>query len=67
MSGKNWRLVAYEPFEFEKQPVEVQDFRKSTDHCRGIYGTYLKSMKAAKLEDVNMLLAGFRVTRMIGS
>ena len=30
-------LVADEPVEFEKQPVEVQDCRKITNHCRGIY------------------------------
>ena len=30
--------------------VEVQDFRKSTDHFRGIYGIYLKLIK----EDQNI-------------
>ena len=38
MSGKKimW-LVTDEPVEFEKNPVEVQDFRKFTDRFRGIY------------------------------
>ena len=48
----NWRLVAYELVEFEKEPVEVRDFRRITDHFRGLYRIYLKRMKA-KLEDVN--------------
>ena len=30
-------LVAHEPIEFEKQPVEVQDFRRMTNHFRGTY------------------------------
>ena len=38
MSGKNRRLVADEPVEFEKSPVEVvQDFTRFTDHLRIIY------------------------------
>jgi hypothetical protein len=35
MSGKNRRLVTDEP-------VEVEDFRRITDHFREIYGIYLK-------------------------
>ena len=35
MSGKNRRLVTDEP-------VEVDDFRRITDHFREIYGIYLK-------------------------
>ena len=42
MIGENRQLVTDEPVEFEKQPVEVQDFRRITDHFRGIYGIYLK-------------------------
>ena len=42
MSGKNWQLVADEPDEFEIKLVEVQDFKRSTDHFRGIYRIYLK-------------------------
>ena len=37
MIGENRQLVTDEPVEFEKQPVEVQDCRKFTDHFRGIY------------------------------
>ena len=39
------RLVADEPVEFEKSPVEVQDFRKIAHHFRWLYGAYLKLMK----------------------
>ena len=45
MSGENRPLVTDEPVELEKQPVEVQDFMKSTDHFQGIYGKYLKLVK----------------------
>ena len=38
--GENWQLVTNEPVEFEKQPVEVQDCRKITDHFRGNYRIY---------------------------
>ena len=31
------QLITDEPIEFEKQPVEVQDCRKITNHFRGIY------------------------------
>ena len=37
MSGKNRQLIADEAVEFEKSPVEVQDFRRITDQFRGIY------------------------------
>jgi hypothetical protein len=42
VSGRNRRLVADEPVEFEKLPVEVQFLGKFTDHFRGIYKIYLK-------------------------
>ena len=45
MHGENWPLVTNELVEFEKSPVEVQDFRKITNHSRGIYWTYLWLMK----------------------
>ena len=32
MIGENRQLVADEPLEFEKYPVEVGDFRRNTDH-----------------------------------
>jgi hypothetical protein len=35
MNGENRPLVADEPVEYEKQPVEVQDFRKLT-HRPGV-------------------------------
>ena len=34
MMGENPQLVANEPVEFEKQPVEVEDCRIITDHFR---------------------------------
>ena len=37
MSGENQRLVADEPVEFEKQLVEVGDFKRITNHSRRIY------------------------------
>ena len=44
-SGKSRRLVTDELVEFEKQPVEVQDCRKFTDHVRGIYRIYFNLIK----------------------
>ena len=38
MSGENRRLV-------ENESIEVQDFKKFTDHSRGIYTISLKLMK----------------------
>ena len=37
MIRENRQLVTNEPVEFEKEPVEVQDCGKITDHFRGIY------------------------------
>ena len=46
MSGKNRWLVTDEPVEFEIKPFEVGDFRRITDHFRGIYRRiYSKGMK----------------------
>ena len=45
MIGENRRLVADEPVEFEKSPVEVQDCREITDHFRGIYRIYPNLIK----------------------
>ena len=45
MIRENRQLVTYEPVEFEKYPVEVQDCRKITDHFRGIYRIYLNLIK----------------------
>ena len=42
---ENWLLVTDEPVEFEKKPVEVQGFKRTTHHSRGVYGTYPNSTK----------------------
>ena len=43
MSGENQQLVTDKPVEFDKYPVEVQDFRRITDQdFRGSYGICLK-------------------------
>ena len=36
MIGENRHLVTNEPVEFEKYPVEAQDYREITGHFRGI-------------------------------
>ena len=42
-------VVTNEPIDFEKYPVEVQDFMKTTHHFRGINGIYFKLiMKSQK-------------------
>ena len=63
MIGKNWHLVTYDPVEFENEPVEVQDYRKNTDHFRGIYRIYPQFNKG-KPEDVNMQPVGLGNTRI---
>ena len=35
MVGENHQLVTDDPVGFEKQPAEVQDYMKITDHFRG--------------------------------
>ena len=40
MIGENRQLITEELVEFEKQLVEVQDYRKINDHFRGIYRIY---------------------------
>ena len=45
MIRENRHLVPDEPVEFEKQPVEVQDCRKITDHFGGIYRIYAHFIK----------------------
>ena len=42
MIGENQQLVTDELVEFEKQLVEVQNFKRIIDHFRGIYGIYVK-------------------------
>ena len=36
MIGENRQLVTDEPVEFEKQPIEIQDFMRITDHSKKI-------------------------------
>ena len=45
MNGENLPLVTDEPIEFEEKPLEVQDFKKCTNHSRGIYRINLKLIK----------------------
>ena len=40
--GKKQRLVTDEAVEFQKSLVEVRNFRRITDHLRGLYRIYLK-------------------------
>ena len=47
---ENRPLVTDSPVEFEESLVEVQDFRKITDHFREIYGIYLKLMERIRNE-----------------
>ena len=42
MFGENRQLVADEPVEVEKEPVEVGESRRITDPFRGIFRIYLK-------------------------
>ena len=42
-NGENWPLVTNEPI--EKYLVQDLNFMKITHQCRGIYGTYLTSIK----------------------
>jgi hypothetical protein len=45
--------ITYKPVEFEKLPVEVQDFGRITGRSRRIFGIYLLLIKG-KPEDVNV-------------
>ena len=55
LSGENWQLVTDEPVEFEKWPVEVGDFRRTTDHFRGIYRIYTPLKQIRKNSTCNRL------------
>ena len=48
MNRENQPLVTDEPVEFEKYLVEVQDFRKITDHFRGIQRIHHKLTKKSR-------------------
>ena len=53
MNRENQPLVTDEPVEFEHKPVDVQDFRKITNHFRKKLVNIPQFMKA-KPTDVNM-------------
>ena len=56
MNRENQLLVTDEPVEFEKQPAEVQDIRKITNHFRGNFRVYLKFTKESwKMSTCNLL------------
>ena len=48
MNRENWPLVTDEPVEFEKQPIEVQDFRKFTKHLKESTEYTLKFVRSTK-------------------
>ena len=54
MIRENGQLVTDEPVEFEKWPVEVPDFRRITDHFRGMNGIYLIFLFIEEPKGVNM-------------
>jgi hypothetical protein len=45
MIGENWQLITYEPVEFEKLLVEIQDYMKITNRFRGLYRIYPNLIK----------------------
>ena len=51
LSNRN-PIITNEPVEFEKQPVEVEECRKITDHARGFHRIYPKLIKEIT-EDVH--------------
>ena len=53
VNGENQLLVMEDPIESEKQLVEVQDFKKVTNHSRNEI-EYIPQIKEQKLKDVNM-------------
>ena len=64
MNGENRPLVADEPVEFEKKPVEVLDSRKITHHFRGIMGICPELIKNNP-KDPNMQRAVLGNTRIL--
>ena len=53
MSGESRLLVTDALVEFEEQPAELQGFRRTTNHFRGIYGN-MPQINEEKLKDHNM-------------
>ena len=52
---------------FEKYLVEVQSFKKMTDHFRGIYKVYMPLMQTTKEVNVHPCIAPHICTSWIGS
>ena len=52
-------MVTDELVEFEKQLVEVQDFRKSIDKFREFYGIYLKLVNITTCTQLDLETLGF--------
>ncbi len=48
MIWENWQLVTNEPVEFEKYPVEVEDYMKIANHFRRIYRIYPNLTKESR-------------------
>lgn len=53
MNGENQLLLTYEPVEFDKHPIQIQDFRKITHPFQGIY-VILLSLTRKSQKDVDM-------------
>jgi hypothetical protein len=47
-------VVVDDPVEFKKWPVQVQHYRRITNHFRGIYIIWLRLRKEKSSKDVNM-------------
>ena len=47
------KVIRNEPVEFEKEPVEVQDFRKITDRFRRMYKNIPQNNKGKSSYDMN--------------
>ena len=45
MNGENQQVLTDEPVDFEKEPVEVQDFKQTINQFRGIYKIFLHLTK----------------------
>ena len=56
MIGESRQLVTDAPSDFEKEPVEVQDWRKCTDHFRGILRIYPSLIKKIRKTSTCSLL-----------
>lgn len=50
MNGELRLLVTHKPVEFDKSPVDVEDFRKITDHSRGLYARVKPQINKGKIK-----------------